>query len=84
MGQLVTSFGKGFTVLEAELQKDLTGEEKVERTLHDPFCLSFTTYERTSSMPPEQELQKGPHRRREGGTILLKTFSSQPRPDITT
>jgi hypothetical protein len=29
VGQLVTSFGKGFTVLEQELERDLTGEEKV-------------------------------------------------------
>ena len=29
VGQLVTSFGKGFTILEAELERDLTGEEKV-------------------------------------------------------
>ena len=29
VGQLVTSFGKGFTVLEQELEKDLTGEERV-------------------------------------------------------
>ncbi len=29
VGQFVTSFGKGFTVLEQELEKDLTGEEKV-------------------------------------------------------
>jgi violaxanthin de-epoxidase len=28
VGQLVTSFGKGFTVLEQELEKDLTGEER--------------------------------------------------------
>lgn len=27
--QLVTSFGKGFTVLEKELERDLTGEEEV-------------------------------------------------------
>lgn len=30
VGQFVTSFGKGFTVLEQELEKDLTGEEKVQ------------------------------------------------------
>jgi violaxanthin de-epoxidase len=36
VGQLVTSFGKGFTILEQEIAKDLTGEEQeIARELED-------------------------------------------------
>lgn len=42
VGQLVTSFGRGFTVLEKELECDLTGEEKVHLFLQNCSDLSFS------------------------------------------
>ena len=54
MGQFVTSFGKGFTVLEKELEKDLTNEEKVRNV--SPYLNSSLLIKAVTML--EQELEK--------------------------